>query len=142
MLEFGEKINGVTYTERPGAYAIINDGHNKFAFLEVRGRYFLPGGGIDAGDSAEQTVIREAQEEMGAQVVVGKEICSAGEYLYSKSEDEHFHIAGVFFEARVEGQTQGGIEDDHKLTWLTLEEARPNIARQSQLWAIEQTLPK
>ena len=139
MLEFGEKINGVTYAERPGAYAVIRDGKNKFAFLEVRGRYFLPGGGIDAGDSAEQTVIREAQEEMGAQIIIAQEIGSAGEYLYSKSEDKYFHIAGTFFEAHVDGEAPGGIEDDHKLTWLTLEEAKPKITRQSQLWAIEQT---
>lgn len=40
MRNFGEKIEGVEYRERPSAYAVIRNDEGKFAFVEVHGKYF------------------------------------------------------------------------------------------------------
>ncbi len=60
---------------RPGASAIIFDSSRKKVLLTRRsdnGRWCLPGGGMDPGESAEETCVREALEETGLQVRVTK----------------------------------------------------------------------
>jgi len=60
---------------RPGSSAIIFDSSRKKVLLTRRsdnGRWCLPGGGMDPGESAEETCIREALEETGLQVKVTK----------------------------------------------------------------------
>ncbi len=140
MQEFGEKVIGAPYIERPGAYAVIRNENGEFALLEVHGRYFLPGGGIDAGETAEQTVTRESQEEMGADITLGRHIGTAAEYLYSENKDKYFHIIGTFFEATLNGLARGGSEADHQLVWRSIGDATAKMARGSQLWALEQVL--
>ncbi|MBI2551643.1 NUDIX domain-containing protein [Candidatus Uhrbacteria bacterium] len=51
--------------ERPGAYAILTDTRGKILVVLVRGRFHLPGGGIDAGEDPEIAVRREVKEETG-----------------------------------------------------------------------------
>ena len=60
---------------RPGASAIIFDSSREKVLLTRRsdnGRWCLPGGGMDPGESAEETCVREALEETGLQVRVTK----------------------------------------------------------------------
>jgi 8-oxo-dGTP pyrophosphatase MutT (NUDIX family) len=64
--EFGVRVSGVTYRDRPGAYAIILGRESRFAFVRGRaGRLFLPGGGIGPGERAEDALMREVVEEIG-----------------------------------------------------------------------------
>ena len=60
---------------RPGASAIIFDSARQNILLTRRsdnGRWCLPGGGMDPGESAEETCVREALEETGPHVQVTK----------------------------------------------------------------------
>jgi len=60
---------------RPGASANIFDSSRKKVLLTRRsdnGRWCLPGGGMDPGESAEETCVREALEETGLEVRVTK----------------------------------------------------------------------
>ncbi len=141
MLNFGEKIEGVEYQERPSAYAVIRNSEGKFAFVEVRGKLFLLGGGRDAGETPQETIVREAMEEAGAVVNVGRKIGEAGDYLLGK-ENVSLYKVGEFFQATIEGVPQHGTEADHKLVWLTFEEAKSRIRHESHAWAIEQILQK
>ena len=142
MLNFGEKLDGVEYIELPGARAIIRNAEGKFAFVDVNGQYFLPGGGLEAGETPEQAVIRECIEEIGARVTVGRKIGTAGDYVFGRKEQKYFHKVADFFEATIEKMEGTGIEADHKLVWRTLEEARTFIKQKAQEWAIQQLLAK
>ena len=70
----GERI-GKTAIVTPGADAIIFDESRENVLLTRRsdnGRWCLPGGVMDPGESAQETCIREALEETGLQVQVAR----------------------------------------------------------------------
>jgi len=63
-LVHGERV-GRQARLRPGASAIIFDSSRQKVLLTRRsdnGRWCLPGGGMDPGESAEETCVREARE--------------------------------------------------------------------------------
>ena len=71
-LIYGERV-GKTAVLAPGASAIIFDEARKKVLLPRRsdnGRWCLPGGGMDPGESAAETCVREALEETGLEVRV------------------------------------------------------------------------
>jgi 8-oxo-dGTP pyrophosphatase MutT (NUDIX family) len=68
----GDRI-GIDATLSPGSSAIIFDETRKAVLLTRRtdnGRWCLPGGGMDSGESAEETCVRETLEETGLNVRV------------------------------------------------------------------------
>ena len=76
--EFGRPEPGQDYALRPGAYAVIS-GPRGFAFVRTPGGLFLPGGGVDEGESLEQALVREVLEGCGLRVTVGALIGTADE---------------------------------------------------------------
>jgi 8-oxo-dGTP diphosphatase len=142
MIEFGEKIAGREYKDRVSAYAVIRNEKNEIAFAKVGEEYFLPGGGVEEGETAEQCTAREALEEIGAVINIIREIGTAGEYGLAMSKENYWHGIGTFFEAKIEKMNGQGVEPDHELAWATLKDALPNIVRKAHIWAIEQSEPK
>ena len=64
--QFGEPEPGRAYPDRPAAFAIV-EREGRIALVRVSfegggGRTDLPGGGIDAGETAEAAAIRECGE--------------------------------------------------------------------------------
>ena len=49
--------------------------------------YNLPGGNVDAGETLEQTLVRELQEELGIQISVG-EMLLAGEVILPQQKTD------------------------------------------------------
>jgi 8-oxo-dGTP pyrophosphatase MutT (NUDIX family) len=71
-LEYGDRI-GKHAQLRVGCSALIFDDTGKKILLTRRtdnGEWCLPGGGLDAGESAEETCMREVWEETGLTVEV------------------------------------------------------------------------
>jgi 8-oxo-dGTP diphosphatase len=134
-LEFGEKIDGVYYQPRPGAYAVIREGAGLVAVLKVRERFYLPGGGIDAGETAEAALHREVREETGHAIEIVRPIGFAIEHVAARREGyfaKHCH----FFEARLGAHLTIEHEADHELVWLPLADAIEQLTDGSQSWAV------
>ena len=61
-----EKEEGVTYTKRPGAYAIITrDEDDKIGIINSCNKHFYVGGKIENNESEIETLMRESLEETG-----------------------------------------------------------------------------
>ena len=64
IASIGEALAGVTYTDRPTVKVVIH--HDDKILILNNG--LLPGGGVDAGETLQDAIGRELQEELGAVV--------------------------------------------------------------------------
>jgi 8-oxo-dGTP diphosphatase len=139
--QFGKKIAGKEYSERPGAYAVIFNERGEVALVEVQNKYyFLPGGGVDGGEAGEDALRREMREETGYDIDVIDEIGSARDYVVSLKQDIYFNKIGNFFLGRLSAYSGGKKEDDHTLVWINPKDAKEKMYQESHWWAIEQAL--
>lgn len=135
--EFGTKQVGMDYIARPGVYAVIENNDRQIAVIETSNGYFLPGGGIDTGESVVDALKREVMEEIGYQSSILAEIGEAVEYIDAESEGKHYQIRSRFYKVQLGSKAGDGIEKDHQLVWLLLVDAIKLLKRQGQVWAVQ-----
>lgn len=133
--QFGEKLSGVNYILRPGGYIVIKNSDGKVGVISTAQGYFLPGGGQDHEESPAEAAVREAKEECGLQIEIVRMISMADEFLFAASEERYYCKRCTFFSARLIEQNPGG-EVNHRLLWMTADEAASTVTHQSQRWAI------
>lgn len=134
--EFGTRHEGKNYLDRPGVYAVIEDEHKQIAVIETRNGYFLPGGGIDPGETGVEALKREIMEEIGYQASGLAELGEAVDYIEAQAEGKHYRIHSRFYKAQIDSKIGEGIEPDQRLVWLRSGDALKLLKRQSQVWAI------
>jgi 8-oxo-dGTP diphosphatase len=135
--EFGTRLAGIDYIERPGVYAVIENNHKQVAIIRTRTGHFLPGGGIEPGETEMEALQRELMEETGCQVSVSAEIGEAVEYIAAQAEGKYYRIYGKFYKVQIDSHIREGLEEDHQLVWLCQEDAFNLLVRRSQAWAIQ-----
>lgn len=129
---FGEPEPGVTYWRRPGAYALIRNQRGQLAVVQVEGEgWFLPGGGVQPGESDRAALVREVREETGLEVNVGRFLWEAHEHTWAR-EERHFVKEGRYYEASLTGTVIEGSEEDHTLLWVDPAEAAARLHHVSQ----------
>ncbi len=68
-LQCGKPMTQMQKISRVGVYAVIRDGRKMLLVIQPKGpyanRYDFPGGGIEFGETIEQTLRRELLEEIG-----------------------------------------------------------------------------
>ncbi len=80
---FGRKDPKLDYHTRIGAYGVIPD-HSGARLLILQApnhALFLPGGGVEEGETPEVTLARELLEEFGATVHVTQKLGKSSEYF-------------------------------------------------------------
>lgn len=138
MPTFGVPEPGVEYLVRPSAYALLADGRGRVALVRTPQGVYLPGGGIEAGETAEQAIVREAVEECGLAVRVreGAWSASAVQFCFSIPEYAYFEKHSVFLETEIERVAGGATEADHELFWEPAASAPSVLSHESQAWAV------
>lgn len=136
--EFGERKPGQEYAPRPGAYAVIVDARGRIAVVQTPRGAFLPGGGAEAGETPEETLVREVREECGFNVTLVRRIGEAVQYVHTAGRDIGIRKEGVFFLATRGKPCGAATEADHTLQWLEPTAAEHTLAHGSQRWAVHE----
>ena len=127
---------GVQYVHRKGAYLIpIKD--DRVGVIQTPKGFFLPGGGIENGETDTLCIMRECMEETGYTVSVKKKVCSAEAYE-KNHEIGYFHPIQTYYLGELIEQKQTHVESDHKLVWMNYSDLRGNMCIEMQNWALEQ----
>jgi 8-oxo-dGTP diphosphatase len=134
---FGQRLEGEHYIVRPSAYAIIADGRGHVATVITPLGLFLPGGGIEAGETPGEAVVREAREEAGLLIRPLREVARAIQFSYSKTERCHFEKRIVFLRAVLLGTTVAS-ETDHELVWQPPAAAAKQMWHESHGWVLQE----
>ena len=122
---YGERL-GKEGTIRVGCSAVIFDEKREKVLLTRRadnGRWCVPGGGMDAGESAAEACIREVWEETGLHVSVTRLV---GVYsnpdqlvIYPDGHKVHFVVMG--FEAQIIGGELGLSNETTEVGFFSLQ---------------------
>ena len=136
---FGTRVDGQAYIVRPSAYALVRNSAGELAVVLTPNGYFLPGGGVDAGETPEQAAVRETREECGLVVAPRRLLGKAVQIVYSLEEKKYFDKLCDFVEAAVMG-TAERIEHDHELIWMAPKEAERTLSHESHRWAVERLI--
>jgi 8-oxo-dGTP pyrophosphatase MutT (NUDIX family) len=140
VLTFGARSEEAAYITRPGAYAVFFNEARQLGLVRTDDdRYFLAGGGIEAGEEKEEALIREVLEETGLQATVKAPIGVAREFLLDEIESRYYEKIGHFYHVVITGQDPDQkTEADHTLLWLPVAEALPLLYHDMYRWAVEQ----
>jgi 8-oxo-dGTP diphosphatase len=134
---FGVRAEAAGYTVRLSAYGVVEGSRGQLAVVRTSHGVFLPGGGIEEGETPEQAVVRETLEECGLAVRAGGWAICAVQFIYSESERTHFEKLSTFIDATVEAVTSLATEADHELEWMAPEAASRLLSPESHRWAVE-----
>lgn len=136
-LIFGRCKPDIQYTERNAAYVVIIES-NKVAMVKPKEKYFLPGGGGFANESAEDTILREVREELSRNIRLTGRIGEVIQYFYSSTDDQHYRMHATFFTGEFADETSYGASEN-ELYWLPLTETIGELCfHECHAWAIRQ----
>lgn len=130
----------VHYEDRPGAYGILIDGDNLVAVIKMDTSYFLPGGGIEDGESTDGCLSREIKEELGSKVLEYKAVGEAIEHIYSPNTRKHYKIHGFYF--RIANYIAIHAPLNHTVCWVDSSDALLHLQRPGQAFMLRNEISK
>ena len=137
MRQFGPEPTG-PIIERDGAYGVIVDANWRIAVVEVPKGVYLPGGGIEAGESAEEALRREVREETGMEIEIVSPMGTVRQYAFWRGD--WYNKIGQYFLCRPISNEGVPTEDDHTLHWWSGTQAMADLIHESQRFMVGQAL--
>ncbi len=125
------RVTAVTERQRIAAYGVVRDDEGRLLlaraapYLTLRGRWFLPGGGVQHGESPADSLRREIEEEAGLMVKVG-ELLDALSDVRTVPDGTSLHTVRLIYqvdswEGTLRPEAEGTTD---AVGWFTLEEVR------------------
>ena len=141
---YGDRI-GATAAIRVGSSAIIWDEAHEKILLTRRtdnGRWCLPAGGLDAGESLEENCIREVLEETGLIVKIGKllGVYSTPHRIIAYADGNQYQIISMSFEAHIVGGEMGLSDETTEIGYFSVDEMRTMDVMEHHMERIEDAL--
>jgi 8-oxo-dGTP diphosphatase len=137
---FGRRLPGIGYPPRPGAYALVFNERGEILAVEEGGYWWLPGGGVEAGETHEQGLIREMLEETGYAVEILREIGRANEFTQDPINKQHRDKQCRFYAVRLLGESKGPQLMENTPHWLAVADALTKLYDETHRWAVKRTL--
>ena len=135
VLTFGEPPAEGPAIDRPSVYSVVTNARGEIAIVQAQEGIMLPGGGIDAGESAESAAVREVAEECALAVTVTGVLGEAIQFVTSLKKGAAFKKHSRFWSADVRF-TLAGARAEHTTQWLNVQEALETVTYASHAWAI------
>jgi len=132
---FGSRAGVGCLVVRPSAYGFALDGEGRLAVVRDADGMFLPGGGIEPGETPEEAVAREMLEECGLVIQVGACVARAVQ-LVQAADGTTIEKRSFFFDARIDGSLPSAVLPGHQTFWVGLPRAAELLSHESQAWAV------
>lgn len=133
---FGFARAGAACEYRPGAYALLlHDG--LLALVREGARYFLPGGGVEPGETLGAALQREVREECGFDCAAAELLGEAIEFVHVPSERRCFRKHGYFFAASALAPPDAFEGSRASVDWVPAQLAVDLLAPRSHAWAVQ-----
>jgi len=87
-----------------------------------KGKWSIPGGLVELGESAEETVIREVNEETGLKVEKPEHIDVVDNITKDENGEVKYHFVIVDYLVKLKGGTLKASSDAEELKWVALDE--------------------
>jgi len=87
-----------------------------------KGKWSIPGGLVELGESVEDTVIREVKEETGLDVEKPEHIEVVDNIVRDDNGNVKYHFVIIDYLAKLKGGTVKAASDAEELRWVTLDE--------------------
>ncbi|WP_029333595.1 NUDIX domain-containing protein [Exiguobacterium oxidotolerans] len=139
---FGLKQEGMHYQNKPSVYAVVFDKRQQ-KYLTVRTNsqhFFLPGGGMEVGESPEQALHRELLEETGYTIRIEAPLGRSKQHLIAPNGEALLNDA-FFYEVTLLELTQAAVEVDHHMTWLSIQDT-DKLFHAHQAWAVRKVVKR
>src|SRR6185369_5250661 len=122
---------GTALRSQAGAYALIRDAEDRLLLVRAaNGRFYLPGGRIEPGETPEEALVREVEEECGLRVRVAAPLGEALQPIM----DGGVILRASYWRADIVGLAHD--EPEHQLLWTPRPEAVSRLHRAADTEAI------
>ena len=102
--------------------------------------HYLPGGGVDPGETAVEALTRELREELGFTLLSARFFAAAEQYHWSPHYQRHHRNIGQFFEVEARAPESPPTIPDHVLSALDAGHALGAVVPEFQKFILKRWL--